>query len=285
MTTFNPDLPTSLSEAAFRVMETVTPSEKVNLSRKYADLWFNGRLSEIGNTAPPAHPGRPDKPELISPHEMPKRSKGKRLGRLAFLHSIAHIELNAIDLGWDIVCRFTAEGLPKAFYDDWVQVALDEAEHFDLLVNRMHELDGLYGDFAAHNGLWEAAVTTREDLLWRLALVPMTLEARGLDTTPEAIRRLRQNNDIESAAILEKIGFEEIAHVAAGVRWFEYLCDKRGIEPMQKYQFLLHNQFKVKLKQPFNVEARNAANMNPEYYKIRDHIRLNGIVKNAQAGT
>lgn len=270
----SPEQPASLSEAACRILETVNPSEKVNLSRQYANLWFDGQWSEIGKMQPPERPGRPNKPEMISPHDMPKRSKGERLGRLTFLHSIAHIELNAIDLGWDIVCRFSDEGLPKAFYDDWVQVALDEAEHFELLVNRMHDLGGKYGDFAAHNGLWEAAISTRNDLLWRLALVPMTLEARGLDTTPEAIRRLHLNKDIESAAVLEKIGFEEIAHVASGVRWFEYLCDKRGIDPVESYQQLLRDQFKIKLKQPFNVEARNSAAMNPEYYNNPDQPQI-----------
>jgi len=260
--------PETLTEAACLILSEADPDNKVTLTRAYAGLWLGGSLLHIGNALPQDAPARPNKPELISPQDMPKRTKGEVAGRLTFLHAIAHIELNAIDLGWDIVCRFTNEDMPKAFYDDWVQVALDEAEHFDLLVKRMNDLGGKYGDYAAHNGLWEAAVKTKNDLLQRLALVPMTLEARGLDTTPNAVRRLTQNNDLESAAILEKIGFEEIAHVRAGVRWFEYLSQKRRLEPVSTYKQLLHDPLNTKLKQPFNILARTEAGMSPEYYTI-----------------
>ncbi len=185
---------------------------------------------------------------------------------MAFIHAIAHIELNAIDLAWDIIARFTNEALPKLFYDDWVQVALDEAEHFNLLSERLSELGGAYGDLPAHNGLWEAAVTTNDDLLARLAIVPMTLEARGLDTTPGAVSKLRQAGDAQSADILQRIGSEEIPHVRAGVRWFETLCEGRGIDPVTSYHEFIRTRFQGSLKPPFNEEARAQAGMTIEYY-------------------
>ncbi len=199
---------------------------------------------------------------------MPRRRKGGLAGRQAFVHAIAHIELNAIDLAWDIVARFTDENLPRAFYDDWTGVALDEADHFDMLCRRLGELGCAYGDLPAHDGLWEAAETTADDLLARLAIVPMILEARGLDTTPHAVADLERHDDHETAAILAKIGEEEVPHVAAGVRWFEYLCERRDIEPVAHFHALRQARFKGALKPPFNREMRTKAGMNPEYFDI-----------------
>lgn len=197
---------------------------------------------------------------------MPKRSRGGGKRRTALIHAIAHIELNAIDLAWDAVARFASSDLPKAYYDDWVQVAVDEAKHFDLLNTRLHQLDAAYGDFPAHNGLWEAAVKTNSDVLERMALVPMILEARGLDTTPASVDRLRLNGDNETASIMDLIGREEIDHVAAGVRWFEYVCKKRSLEPISTFHELREKNLKGTLKPPFNQAARDQAGMNPAYY-------------------
>ena len=163
---------------------------------------------------------------------MPKRRAfGSPAGRIALLHALAHIELNAIDLGWDIVARFSSEALPRAFFDDWVGVASEEAVHFELLARRLGDFGARYGDLPAHDGLWEAAAATADDLLARLAVVPLVLEARGLDVTPEMAARLERVGDPESAALLRRIYRDEIGHVAAGVRWFDRLCRRPGAGP------------------------------------------------------
>jgi len=184
---------------------------------------------------------------------MPKRKPGGAAGRIAVIHAIAHIELNAIDLAWDIVARFTGEDMPRGFYGDWVQVAVDEADHFDLLDQRLTDLGAAYGDLPAYDGLWEAAETTADDLLARLALVPMVLEARGLDTTPQAVRRFRAGGDDDTADILARIAEEEIPHVAAGVRWFRFLCARRGIDAVATFHALTRQNFNGHLKPPFNT--------------------------------
>lgn len=237
------------------------------LTRRFAAAWGSGDISTIGAATLPDRPARPPNPELRPPREMPKRNPGGEAGRIAFVHAIAHIELNAIDLAWDIIARFTEEDLPRAFYDDWLGVAKDEAEHFDLLSRRLGELGSAYGDHPAHDGLWQAAENTADDLLARLALVPMVLEARGLDTTPKAVRRLRGAGDKDSAEILETIGMEEIPHVAAGVRWFEFICAKRGIDPVPAFHRLVTERFKGNLKPPFNEAARAEAGFSPSYYQ------------------
>lgn len=259
--------PETLCDAACRILNEPSPSVKVTLTRTFADGWLSGQISEIGDQPPPALPARPVRPELKHPHDMPKRNSRGTSGKRVFLHAIAHIELNAIDLAWDLVCRFTHEDMPRAFYDDWVGVALDEANHFDLLANRLEALDSAYGDLPAHNGLWEAALTTQDDLAARLALVPMVLEARGLDTTPGAVERLHQAGDTETAHLLQKIGDEEIPHVAAGVRWFEFLCERRGIAPIPQFHEFVASRFKGQLKPPFNQQARTAAQMDGAYYQ------------------
>ncbi|NUB23264.1 DUF455 family protein, partial [Azospirillum formosense] len=187
--------------------------------------------------------------------------------RVALLHALAHIELNAIDLAWDIVCRFVGEGMPKGFTDDWVQVADDEARHFQMLEERLNQLGSGYGELPAHDGLWQAATTTAHDLAARLAVVPMVLEARGLDVTPETVRRLREFGDAESAALLQIIHDEEITHVAAGRRWFGHLCAKRGVDPVETWQDLVKRYFRGGLKKPFNVTSRQAADFGPEFYE------------------
>ena len=258
----------TLTEAACTVLSAAEPSDKVRLTYDYARMWRDGEISRIGDTRPPDRPARPTKPELCSPGDMPKRSTGGGKRRVNLIHAIAHIELNAIDLAWDAVARFADLDLPKAFYDDWVQVAEDEARHFEMLQKRLTELDASYGDQPAHDGLWEAAASTADDVLARLSLVPMVLEARGVDTTPATVHRLRTNGDDATADIMQQIGDEEVAHVAAGVRWLEYICADRGLDPVATFKALVAKHFKGQLKPPFNIPARTQAGMRRDYYDI-----------------
>ncbi|NQV54758.1 MAG: ferritin-like domain-containing protein [Rhodospirillales bacterium] len=257
----------SLAEAACEVLNTAAAGEKAALTPMIAAAWKNGQIKNIGTARPPARPNRSAHPELRPPRDMPRRGFNSDRGRISFIHAIAHIELNAIDLAWDIIARFSDPALPKAFYDDWVGVAEDEARHFSMLANCLTGRASCYGDLPAHDGLWEAASDTADDLLARLAIVPLVLEARGLDATPAAIQRLKSAGDEEAANILAQIGEEEIPHVAAGVRWFEYLCEQRGLEPKSTYQELVKARFKGQIKAPFAVDARQAAGFDAEYYE------------------
>jgi len=258
----------TLSEAARAVLTTAAPLEKVRLTREHAAAWRDGRIAEIGTTTPPDRPARPDQPELKLPRDMPKRGRGgSSANRIALLHALAHIELNAIDLAWDIVARFVDEGMPKGFTDDWVQVADDEARHFVMLEDRLNELGASYGDLPAHDGLWQSAQATAHDLAARLAVVPMVLEARGLDVTPDTVARLRAFGDETSAALLQTIFEEEITHVSAGRRWFGHLCATRGADPVDTWQDLVKTHFRGTLKRPFNTAGRQAAGFDPEFYE------------------
>jgi uncharacterized ferritin-like protein (DUF455 family) len=181
------------------------------------------------------------------------------------LHALAHIELNAIDLAWDLVARF-GQGMPQEFLDDWVEVAAEEAKHFSLLSQRLGTLGVAYGDLPAHDGLWEAAQATAGDLLARLAVVPLVLEARGLDVTPAMIERLDRFGDRDSAEILRIVYADEIGHVAAGMRWFGWACAARGVEPIAAYHALVREHYKGALKPPFNEDARAAAGFAPIFY-------------------
>ena len=259
--------PETLTEAACQVLLEPDPTAKVERTRSYARAWASGDISEIGDLLPPDRPARPNTPELKHPTEMPRRRKSGIQGKRAFIHAIAHIELNAIDLAWDIVCRFIHEDMPISFYNDWVGVALDEAEHFAMLAARLDDLDAAYGDMAAHDGLWEAALKSKDDLAYRLALVPMILEARGLDTTPAAVQRFKEADDPKTAAILDQIGAEEMPHVAAGVRWFEFLCNRRADEPIATFRKIVTTQYKGRIIPPFNTQARTAAGMDEAYYQ------------------
>jgi uncharacterized ferritin-like protein (DUF455 family) len=260
-------LTAALADAARQVLATADPAEKVRLTREAAEAWAVGRIVEIGAQGAPDRPARPTRPELRRPADMPRRKKRSLDGRRAFLHAIAHIELNAVDLAWDIVARFANPTLPRRFYDDFVDTARDEADHFAMLDRRLRELGAAYGDLPAHDGLWEAAAATADDLAARLALVPMVLEARGLDTTPKAVAELEAAGDPESAAMLAKIGREEIPHVAAGVRWFAHLCRAAGHDPEARFHAIVRERFKGSLKPPFNDDARAQAGMLPGYYR------------------
>jgi len=256
----------SLSAAACSVLREPSVAGKISLTQEIAGHWFEGSIADIGDVRPPDRPARPAQPELLSPRDMPKRNARGDKGRIALIHAIAHIELNAIDLAWDIIARFTAYDLPRDFYNDWIGVAVDEARHFGLLVNYLSYHGQAYGDFPAHDGLWQAAEDTSHDLLARLAIVPMVLEARGLDTTPPTIAKLREVGDDHAAEILATIAEEEIAHVAAGVRWFNYVCEQQKLEPTKTFQTLVKQHFKGQVKPPFATEAREQAGFSAEYY-------------------
>jgi uncharacterized ferritin-like protein (DUF455 family) len=200
--------------------------------------------------------GRPARPVLVRPRDVPHRGLGSAEGRAALVHAVAHIEFNAINLALDAACRF--EGMPAAYYEDWISVAKDEARHFTMLSSRLAALGHEYGDFPAHNGLWEAAEKTAHDVLARMALVPRVLEARGLDVTPGMINRLEEVGDRDTAAILRVILGEEVRHVAIGTRWFRVLCETRGLEPVATFHALLA-QYGARIHEPLNRPAREAA--------------------------
>ena len=206
---------------------------------------------------PDGLPGRPARPVLVSPSQLQARSVHTPEGRAALLHALAHIEFNAINLALDAVWRFG--GMPDAFYADWLRVAREEAQHFELLAAHLLTLGHAYGDFPAHDGLWEMAKRTRRDLLARMALVPRTLEARGLDAAPPIRRRLAAAGDERAAAILDVILRDEIGHVAIGNRWFRHLCDERGLDPVAAYRELATLHRAPRLRGPFNLEGRRAA--------------------------
>ena len=250
----------TLTGAAVAVLEAADPALKARLSREAAEAWRRGAIADVGTGTPPARPARPEQPPLMAPRHVPRRriSAGPR-GRIALLHALAHIELNAVDLAWDLIARFAGPELPRAFADDWVKVAEEEAKHFGLLSRRLQELGARYGDLPAHDGLWQAAEATAHDLLARLAVVPLVLEARGLDVTPPMIAKLKAAEDEASAAILETIYQDEIGHVAIGRRWFEWLCETRGLAPARAWQDQVRRHFRGALKPPFNEAARAAA--------------------------
>lgn len=256
----------SLGEVAVEVLMTAEAGAKSAKSIIFATQWRDRTLLPETATTVPDRPARPKHPELLSPKEMPKRGKGgSDRNRVALWHAIAHIELNAIDLAWDMVARF-GTGMPREFLDDWVSVGADEARHFTLLVKRLEDLGAKYGDLPAHDGLWQAAVETKDNLLARLAVVPLVLEARGLDVTPRMIERLKKFGDHQGAEILETIYKEEIDHVKAGARWFRFVCARENKDPKTTYQTLVKKYFKGKLKPPFNEKARAMAGLQAEFY-------------------
>jgi len=249
-----------LHAAAKAVLDCGDIAGKPAAARALAAEFRAGALAADDASPPPlaiAMPGRPAQPKLVHPRDLPRRGFGSSEGRAAFIHAVAHIEFNAIDLACDAIYRF--RGMPADYYADWVMVADDEARHFTLLRARLQAFGRDYGDFDAHNGLWEMAVKTAHDGLARMALVPRVLEARGLDVTPGMIARLRSLGDDETAGILEVILREEVAHVAAGSRWYRWHCARAGVDPRVRFRALLREYAGGVLHGPFNVEARLAA--------------------------
>ena len=259
------------------LMQTA-PDAKCAQTIRLAQEWRKGGLSLLSDepVIPIGESGRPARPELVAPQAAPKRPLSKPEGRAALVHSITHIEFNAINLALDAAYRF--RGLPQAFYGDWLQVAAEEAYHFQLLRDHLRTLGYDYGDFAAHNGLWDMALRTAHDPLVRMALVPRLLEARGLDVTPGLRHKLTSTGDLAAARILEIIERDEIGHVAIGNRWYGYLCAGRGVDPVATFQQLLTQYDAPNFGPPFHLEARRAAGFSER------EIALLGLPRNSRRG-
>jgi len=243
---------TFLAQGAACCLAEPDPERKVRLTRQIAALWVDDRLRA---GAPPgwqplAEPGRGERPRLVHPRDLPRRGLKDAAGRAALIHAVAHIELNAINLAWDAVQRFT--DMQEPFQGDWVGVAAEEAYHFGLMSERLEALGYRYGDFAAHDGLWAMARRTAADPLERMALVPRVMEARGLDVTPGMIERFRAAGDEDTAARLGIILRDEVGHVAIGSRWFRHLCGERGLDPWQTYVRLLEQHLGGQVRCPLN---------------------------------
>ncbi len=263
-------IPASLVAGARAIVRSPDTAEKVRLAYAVSKAWFQRDLA-LGTPsldgAMPDRPGRPDRPELRAPRDMPKRSLRGQAGRLALIHSLAHIELNAVDLTWDLVGRFAHVRLPRSYYDDWVRVGLEEAKHFAMLQERLAQLGATYGDLPAHDGLWQAAQDTGHDLAARLAIIPLVLEARGLDITPPMIEKARAIGDEQTAKCLDIIYRDEKNHVAFGAKWFRFLCDRQGNRPEPAFHGFVRRHFRGALKPPFNDRARSEAGLTPGFYK------------------
>ncbi len=250
-----------ISAACRTVLDEPTPLAKVKAARRAARDWRAGRLAWAFDTEMPDRPARTGRPPLLPPSRMPRRGRGgSERARIAMLHALAHIEYVAIDLAFDLVGRFGGS-FPQRFVDRWIAVGAEEAMHFALIERRLNAYGASYGDLPAHDGLWEAAEATAADPLARLAVVPMVLEARGLDVTPSMISRFESVGDDRSARILRRIAEDEIDHVAAGVEWFRHLCDAKRIDCVQTWQSQVGLHFRGKVKPPFNDSARSRAGL------------------------
>jgi uncharacterized ferritin-like protein (DUF455 family) len=257
---------TTLAAAIRAALLTGDPQAKVFAARAAARDWRLGRLDFVFDAAMPDYPARPARPELLPPNRMPRRGKGgSERGRIALWHALAHIEFVAIDLALDIAGRFGAQ-LGSGFVSDFLSVAADEAMHFALLDRHLRSLGCHYGALPAHNGLWDAAFETRHDVAARLAVVPMVLEARGLDVTPQTLERVRAGGDLRGARILERILDDEIRHVRFGAMHFIALCRDRGESPESLWKMLVERHFRGSVKPPFNDSARSAAGLPRSFY-------------------
>jgi len=255
-----------LRAAALEALAIADPGERCRGVERLAAI---DRV-DAGAALEPGPAGRPDRPRLVPASDVPNRNARTRPGRAALLHSIAHIEFNAIGLALDAIGRFA--GLPPGYYLDWRQVALEEARHFTLLATHLATLGHAYGDFEAHDGLWEMAVRTQGDVLDRMALVPRTLEARGLDASPLVRAKLLRAGDAAAAAILDVILRDEIGHVAIGNRWFRWLCDQRGLDPVEAYAEIAARHRAPRPRGPLNLAARRAAGFTPEELEALQHL-------------
>ena len=260
----------TLTEAAVAVLSEGDPWKKTALSQKLAADWFaaqeNGAPMEIGHATPPDFPARPARPELVDPRDVPRRRAKGAAGRATLLHAIAHIELNAVDLHWDIIARFSDVPMPRGFYDDWVKAAAEESRHFRLLSDRLESYDSHYGALPAHAGMWQGASDTATDFMGRLAVVPMVLEARGLDVTPGMIAMFEKAGDGETVEAMQVIYAEEVGHVAYGSKWFHFLCGRHDLDPKETFHTLVRKYFHSTLRPPFNEEKRAEAGLPPDFY-------------------
>ncbi|MBP9721876.1 MAG: ferritin-like domain-containing protein [Gammaproteobacteria bacterium] len=247
---------TNLFQAALQTILEADPTQKLTLTNQYKYDWELGRLDlkAVSNIQSIIVPGRPNRPLLVQPRQLPRRRLGSLEGRAAFIHAICHIEFNAINLAWDAIYRF--QNMPKDYYSNWLTVAFEEAKHFDLLNNYLIELGYNYGHFPAHNGLWELAVLTDYDVLVRMALVPRIMEARGLDVTPLIIEKFKLIKDYKAVEILNVILDEEVGHVAIGNYWYNYLCIERNLNPVETFKQLIIKHASSQVKPPFDYNNR-----------------------------
>lgn len=254
-----------LRESAINWLVNTSPARKAAGVKGLNTAWLSGEvaLDAIAVLPEPLDiPGRPAKPVLVSPLEVGKRSMRTLEGRAALIHALAHIEFNAINLALDAVWRFA--DMPQQYYADWLKVAAEEAYHFELLNGYLWNTGYQYGDFNAHNSLWEMAERTKSDVLARMALVPRTMEARGLDASPPLRNKFVQIGDTDAAEILDIILRDEIGHVAIGNHWFNWLCEQRGLEPIACYETLAKQYSAPAMRKPLNMEARRKAGFTEE---------------------
>jgi uncharacterized ferritin-like protein (DUF455 family) len=255
-----------LRQTALELLVVSDPKIKVvgvrDLFDQYHQQHIDLHVSEVFNATDRTLPGRPIKPELIPPLNVPKRSMATPEGRVSLLHSLAHIEFNAMNLALDAIWRFA--NMPTQYYVDWLQVAKEEAYHFSLLEAHLQSLGFAYGDFPAHNSLWEMVERTSDAVIARMALVPRTMEARGLDAVPAIRDRFKQVKDTSVVEILEIILRDEIGHVAIGNRWFNYLCDQENLSAISTYKNLARKYHAPILRGPFNIEGRRQAGFTSE---------------------
>ncbi len=257
---------TTIAQAIRAALLTADPTAKVFATRRLVRGWRSGLLRATFDVAMPDQPAWPDRPELLPPGKMPKRGKGgSERKRIALWHSLAHIEFVAIDLALDMAGRF-GEAMGAEFVSDFLSVAADEAMHFALLARKLESLGSFYGALPAHAGLWEAAEETAHDVSARLAIVPMVLEARGLDVTPATLERVRAQGDENGAKILSRILDDEIRHVAFGAKYFVKICENRAIQPEKAWKSAVQEHFRGGLKPPFNDSARLAAGLPRSFY-------------------
>lgn len=252
----DPTLKANHSIALFEQWQSLSPGEHQNvLAEKTSSV-----IVKISD------PGRPPKPELVDAKLLARRGLGSLAGRVALLHSLAHIEFNAINLALDAIYRF--RDMPIDYVTDWLKVASDEGEHYLLVANRLKELGSSYGELNAHTGLWDMAQRTDHDVLVRMALVPRILEARGLDVAPPMIKKLKAQGDLDSADILQRIYTDEITHVEIGNRWFRYVCELRSLDGAAVFRDLLAGPSSAYLRSPFNDEARLQAGFTAEEMQL-----------------
>jgi uncharacterized ferritin-like protein (DUF455 family) len=258
------DVEHNLFQRALACIAIDDPCLKASCTQRLYRSWRSNELDTLSQVQPVAipEPGRPERPHLVSPRKVPKRGFKSPQGLLRLAHAIAHIEFNAINLALDAVYRF--RGMPDDFYSDWLRVAAEESSHFRMLAGYLSDKGAAYGDFDAHNGLWEMAMKTDHDVMVRMALVPRVLEARGLDVTPGMIEKLKAVGEQKLVEILEVIHREEIGHVRIGTRWFNYVCRLRGLSPPDVFAGLLNDYMKGVIQGPFDHESRLQAGFTEE---------------------
>jgi uncharacterized ferritin-like protein (DUF455 family) len=259
-------------DAAYECIMCCDIDDKLKLTSKYEKLWKSEDLDLYDNSAPIKiiKPGRPLKPELVTPDKLPRRGMGTQQGRIILMHAIAHIEFNAINLAWDAVYRF--RNLPKEYYSDWIGVAKEEARHFSMIRAWLEQQGSFYGAYAAHDGLWRMAIQTMDDPLIRMALIPRVFEARGLDVTPGMIKGLINHGAEEAAEILQLIYEDEIGHVHIGSAWFEYLCKQRKIISDVTFREILREYQPVFVKNKLNKIARRQAGFSDSELTMIENI-------------